>query len=175
MRWARLILVLLICTMVISGCANKRPESNSSKALKSARITRSTTMNPQIELRFGIPYREYAVDKAYIVEALLTNRSIRAQVLETAGGSRELFDVVVVDKNNRPIVVDEQQVEGDSEGGPGHQSVAIKLQIKFKLPGEYKIYCRLKGAVLKITLGPTGRVTTKPLNLKTEPISIKVR
>lgn len=161
MQYRRL-LIIIIMLVLVAGCKTQdKPKA----------LLRSTKADNYLKLTLGLPKQDYIVGKDYFAEAILINSLSRHCVDSITGNTADVFGVVALDKNNKPVLPNEHSriYEYSRSSSGGHESIYVTTKIRFKEPGTYKVFCCLKGAIYR-TRG--GNI---PLILETDPIEITVR
>lgn len=162
MRYARLVLIITVSLILLSGCSTK----SQSKVLRSAKL------GSDLELAIELLKQKYVAGKDYFAKLSLKNLGSKPLTFNKG----DLFKVVVLDKNNKVVWPD-----GSIPGLKGYAPVKLEkgkthsqeLVFSVKEPGTYKIYCILANGAVKKADGE--RITRDaPPRLKTGTITIKV-
>jgi hypothetical protein len=153
-----LILVLVLAS--IAGCTGiKHPDT-----IRSAK----RGVKP-IELSLEMPNEDYAVGKRYIATVTLKS-DIQRPILCEDGDREDLFEITAHDAFEKAIGVEMLDVEATTTPGSRLLVDHVTKSMRFTQAGNYKIRCRLKGAVLPVKGWPN-----QSIDIETDPIVIKVR
>jgi hypothetical protein len=155
--WFTFVLLLLASTV---GCA----ESTRPDALRTSKLG----LKP-IELSLELPNVDYIVGKPYIARIILKS-DISRPVVNKAGNSEDLFEIITHDNRDRIIIVEPDAAETTTTYGSGVQAYNVSKSIRFTEPGIDRVSCRLKDAELPVKGWPN-----QSIELETGPIIITVK
>jgi len=161
-RYARLVLIITVSLILLSGCGAKSQPN----------VLRSVKSGSDLELAIELPKQKYIAGKDHFAKLSLKNLGSKPLTFNKG----DLFKVAVLDKNNKVVWPD-----GSIPGLKGYAPVTLEkgeahsqeLVFSVKKPGTYKIYCILANGAVKKADGE--RITRDaPPRLKTDNIVIKV-
>jgi len=171
MRHARLALAIVIGLIFLAGCGGAQSIDQDQKQ---SQALRSDKANADLRLSLELPQQEYAANEEYPVKLSLTNIGKKDLKFDMA----RLFGITVLDEDGDMVWPDGTIPRLDdfhpstlAEGKTHTQELFFKVE----KPGTYKIISRLASGPLK--QAASGRLikNNTPLDLKTDPVIIKVK